>query len=222
MNPTKKLLIRTAEKLFAEHGIDAVSLRQINNAAGQRNASAAHYHFGSKEALIAAIFEERMSGINRRRLGMLEAVERRGRTGDLRCVMEALVWPLAEQLFDRSGGNHYVRFIAQAYSDPMVRFWDLFDGDLAEGARRADDMARAILSDLPERVLRQRMSALRSQLINGIADLEVRAKRRLQSDPNFDPTAQVNNFIDMLCGALRAPVSKETLDQTWSRPDAAA
>ena len=51
---TREELILAAERLFSEFGIDAVSLRQINAAAGQRNSSAAHYHFGSKDALIAA------------------------------------------------------------------------------------------------------------------------------------------------------------------------
>ena len=47
---TREELILAAERLFSEFGIDAVSLRQINAAAGQRNSSAAHYQFGSKDA----------------------------------------------------------------------------------------------------------------------------------------------------------------------------
>ena len=222
MNATKKRLIRTAERLFAERGIDAVSLRQVNNAAGQRNASAAHYHFGSKEALIGAIFEDRMGGINQRRLGMLDEIERQGRGGELRAVMEAYVWPLAEQLFDRSGGNHYVRFLAQVRSDPMIRFWELFGGDLDLGARRATAMGLAIMAALPQRVLRQRMAIMSGQVINGIADLEAHIKRRTRTDRDYDPTVLINNLIDMLCGALSAPISDETLERACSRPQAAA
>ena len=39
---TREELILAAERLFSEFGIDAVSLRQINAAARQRNSSAAH------------------------------------------------------------------------------------------------------------------------------------------------------------------------------------
>jgi hypothetical protein len=44
---TKQNLILSALGLFAEQGIDAVSMRTINNAAGTKNASAVHYHFGN-------------------------------------------------------------------------------------------------------------------------------------------------------------------------------
>ena len=64
---TREKLIIAAEQLFAERGIQDVSLRQINNAAGQRNASATHYHFGSRDTLVRAIFEFRMTGIDQRR-----------------------------------------------------------------------------------------------------------------------------------------------------------
>ena len=60
------LLIETAERLFAEKGIDNVSLREINRAAGQKNVAALHYHFGTRESLLEALFENRMSGVNNR------------------------------------------------------------------------------------------------------------------------------------------------------------
>ena len=59
---TRTRLLDVAEQLFAEHGIDAVSLSQILETAGQRNKSAIYYHFGSKAGLIAAI-AERSPGI---------------------------------------------------------------------------------------------------------------------------------------------------------------
>src|SRR5688500_10943785 len=53
---TKEKLFRAAEHLFARYGID-VPIREIHKLAGQRNASAIQYHFGSKEELIGAIIE---------------------------------------------------------------------------------------------------------------------------------------------------------------------
>src|SRR5687768_8084123 len=58
---TRELLVRTAEQLFAERGIDAVSLREIGQVAGQGNNAAIQYHFGDREALVLAIFEYRSS-----------------------------------------------------------------------------------------------------------------------------------------------------------------
>ena len=49
-------LILAAERLIAEHGSAIVSLRQITEAAGVSNTSAINYHFGSREALLLAVF----------------------------------------------------------------------------------------------------------------------------------------------------------------------
>src|ERR1700757_4705681 len=57
---TKEQLVTTAERLFAVHGIDSVSLRQICAEAGNANNSAVQYHFGSKDRLLQAIFEYRI------------------------------------------------------------------------------------------------------------------------------------------------------------------
>src|SRR3546814_12988999 len=50
-------ILQAAEDCFGEHGIDAVSLRQIAIAAGQGNTAAVHYHFGSKEGLLERILQ---------------------------------------------------------------------------------------------------------------------------------------------------------------------
>ena len=70
---TRDKLVAAAERLFAERGANNVSLREINRAAGQKNVAALHYHFGSRRALMLAIFERRMAGINQRRLAMLRS-----------------------------------------------------------------------------------------------------------------------------------------------------
>ena len=60
-------LVVTAERLFALHGIDGVSLRQIAAEAGSGNNSAVHYHFGSKDGLIEAILGHRLAQLTRER-----------------------------------------------------------------------------------------------------------------------------------------------------------
>ena len=49
---TKNALIRSAERLFAEKGLGTVSVKELTRAAGARNPSADHYHFGEVETLI--------------------------------------------------------------------------------------------------------------------------------------------------------------------------
>src|SRR3546814_5748368 len=73
-------ILQAAEDCFGEHGIDAVSLRQIAIAAGQGNTAAVQYHFGSKEGLLEAIFQHRLPAIDQRRKALIETLDPQQRT----------------------------------------------------------------------------------------------------------------------------------------------
>src|SRR5947209_12928425 len=107
---TREVLIVTAERLYGERGVDAVSLRQIAAAAGQRNPAAVQYHFGGREELLRAILEYRIGPANARRMVMLDDLERSGRARDVRGLVEAAVLPLLGAL---PSDAHYLSFIAQ-------------------------------------------------------------------------------------------------------------
>lgn len=53
---TRDALLRAGRLLFAQHGYDATSIRQITREAGA-NLGAVTYHFGSKQALYHAVLE---------------------------------------------------------------------------------------------------------------------------------------------------------------------
>jgi AcrR family transcriptional regulator len=55
---TRALLIRTALELFADRGLDNVSLREIGVAARQGNNAVVHYYFGDRDGLFKAIVAE--------------------------------------------------------------------------------------------------------------------------------------------------------------------
>jgi AcrR family transcriptional regulator len=71
---TKTRILNVAEQLFAEDGLDRVSIRHITEAA-EVNLAAVNYHFGGKEELIAAVFERRLRPVNQARITALEGVE---------------------------------------------------------------------------------------------------------------------------------------------------
>jgi AcrR family transcriptional regulator len=71
---TKTRILDTAERLFAAQGFAATSLRSVTSEAGV-NLAAVHYHFGSKEGLIRAVFGRRFDPVNTERLELLEALE---------------------------------------------------------------------------------------------------------------------------------------------------
>ena len=72
---TRALLLATAERLFAQRGIDAVSIREILDEAGQRNKNAAQYYFGGRDGLISALANTRSAVLNRRRMTLLDEIE---------------------------------------------------------------------------------------------------------------------------------------------------
>ena len=99
-------MLELAERLFAERGLDAVSIRDII-AAAEANFGAVNYHFGTKDGLIEAVFERRLVPSTQERLRALEAVERAA--GDqppkLKAVLEAIFRPVVEEaMVPKRGG----------------------------------------------------------------------------------------------------------------------
>ena len=195
---TRERLILAGEKVFAERGVGAASLREIGAAAGQRNVAAAQYHFGTKEALIAAIFDYRMTEINARRLEMLATAQAEGRAGDLRSMLEAYVHPLAAAI--AAGDKFYGRFMAQLYAIPRYR--STFDWENAESLRIVwKGIARCL--DLPRSVLTARMRMLTHISLHAMADQESLAASGAAAEPHW--TA---DLVDAAEGLLTAPVSR--------------
>ena len=71
---TKERILDVAERLFADFGYKATSLRDITSEAGV-NLASVNYHFGSKDALLAALLDRRFAPFNHRRLELLDELE---------------------------------------------------------------------------------------------------------------------------------------------------
>jgi AcrR family transcriptional regulator len=109
---TKSRLLRVAERLFAEHGFGGVSVRQLTAAAAV-NLAAVNYHFGSKEGLLAAIFEQRCRPMNEERMRRLTECDG---TADHPAILEqiiaAFIAPALASSADRGGGATFTRLRA--------------------------------------------------------------------------------------------------------------
>src|SRR5689334_9881630 len=92
---TRELILTAAERLFAEHGVLAVSNRAVSEAAGQGNNTAVGYHFGTKTDLVRAIIRRHAEPIERERARLLAAA---GDSDNLRDWVACLVRPHAEHL----------------------------------------------------------------------------------------------------------------------------
>jgi AcrR family transcriptional regulator len=114
---TRRRILTVAERLFAQRGLDAVSVRDITEAA-RANTAAIHYHFGSKRKLVVAILERRAGELAERRAVLLDKIESDSKP-ELRDVIEAMVLPSADMVADKkAGGRHYIGFLAGVTSHP--------------------------------------------------------------------------------------------------------
>lgn len=206
---TREALILAGEKLFGEHGIDGVSLRQINTAAGQRNSSAAHYHFGSKDALVNAVYEYRMERVNRRRLEMLAAIESGNTPPTVRAIVATIVQPIVEEVQHSDGGANYIRFLAQMIGHPQVSLVELWDSRFAEGLSRVIALLRQELPDIPPTIIGQRFGLMWEQAIHALADRE-RLSGSADEEGMIEPELFVSNLIDTVAGGMSAPLSDST------------
>jgi AcrR family transcriptional regulator len=94
---TKNRILDAAERLFADHGFPATSMRDITNEAGV-NLAAVNYHFGSKEALLIAVLERTTAPVNRSRLERLDELEA---AGDGAVPTEQIVRALLTPVFEK-------------------------------------------------------------------------------------------------------------------------
>jgi len=194
---TRSRLLEAAERLFAERGIDGVSLREINQAAGARNAIALQYHFKDRSGMLAAILAKHHPDVEARRHALLDEYEA-GNTRDVRLLAAALVRPMAAKLSDSDGGPEFLQiwagllnrpdpvFPASADDDSLCRWRALVEPRLEADAAR----------------LHRRFTA------NLYASIEL--ARRGRSGPHTDNRLFTSYLIDVVTAILAAPVSPET------------
>lgn len=201
-------LLATAEELFAERGIDGVSLREINAAAGARNASALQYHFGGRAGLLRAVLLKHHPGVEARRHHQLDSYEALG-SPDLRAVAAALVEPLAATLAE-PGGPGYLQVLSDLANRPRPALDTAMPEDPTDSLFRWRGTVGPLLS--VEAVGRhRRFVAIRFTF----AELARRTRdRRGTSDALF-----VADLVDLVVGLLAAPVSAETARLAASRRD---
>src|SRR2546426_11915868 len=89
---TRTRILDAAEELFMLHGFEGTSMRQLTAKAGV-NLAAVNYHFGSKDALIEAVFRRRLDPMNAARIAALDELEKSARAA----APDALIRPFIGQ-----------------------------------------------------------------------------------------------------------------------------
>lgn len=207
---TREALLEQGALLFARHGVDGVTARQLHEAIGARNESALHYHFGGRPGLVAEILRRHLEAIEERRARLVAVIAAEDRSHDLRSLVHALAAPMADDLATPLGRAH-LRLVAQI-SHPGLAYERPFRLVEAPAGTAVVQWLWAALADLPEPVRVERMAALRTQVISLFA-----ARAELLDAGPLRPDIPgsevfVSNLLDVLVAGLSAPVTEATAE----------
>lgn len=145
-----------ALKLFAERGIDGVTVRQIAEAAGQKNHASITYHFGSKDALIRELIVDGARIVDERRNAELDRAKELGGPRSVVEVMRILVETSVDPN-PPAWGECYNRFLVGLQMSNRARFMEALAGRWNSGYQRCIDEIRRLMSDVPADLLNQRL-----------------------------------------------------------------
>jgi len=153
MIDTKKKILDSAQRLIGSQGYAATSVRHIISEAGV-NLAAIHYHFGSKEDLLAAIIARKADLVNKERMTLLDRLESEAGAGPLsvKKVLEAWFLPMAEAA---DGDPGFVLLMGRLMSEGMLQ--TIVEKHFREPAERITGALRRSLPELPDEEFRWRM-----------------------------------------------------------------
>lgn len=185
-------LIMTAERLFGEHGIEAVSLRQIILRSNQANNSAIQHHFGTKAGLVQAVYEMRLVKLDAGRSRMLQALSRKERQ-DPRKVLVALLLPVL-QVMSESEQESYAMFMLRLTH--RVQRTDVREvaASLIPATMELHDLLRKCFSKLSEDAYTIRLRLAMDVFLSGIAE-----RKRLRAAGRF-VESRAGQFWDDILG----------------------
>lgn len=200
---TRESILVAAERLYAEHGVFAVSNRQVSEAAGQGNNAAVGYHFGTKTDLVRAIEQKHRLPVERLREQM---VDKLGDDAGLRDWVGALVHPLTDHLAELGNPTWYARFATQVMTDPAYHNIVVRDALSSPSLVQVIDGINSSLPDLPIDVRVERNIMARNLLMHSCADRE-RALTQGGPVPRKTWQASATGLIDAIVGLWLAPVT---------------
>jgi AcrR family transcriptional regulator len=212
---TQAALMKAAEKLISERGIENVAIRDIVSAAGQKNESALQYHFNSFTGLIKAVHDKRAHEIQAKRAELLDALLADSPEPTLRQICALMVQPVFELARSSVEFRRYVKAFGHELVLTETSPLSKVDagGRAGPSGRQIAQLLKQTLSHLDADAYRRRMDAA-VRLCAGSMYHQAKQKsafRGRQAD------IFLHDLIDALVGLLSAPVSQETRALTKQR-----
>jgi AcrR family transcriptional regulator len=176
---TRELIIVTAERLFAEFGIAAVSLRDIAAAAEQKNNAAVHYHFGDKENLLKEIILFRVKDIEDRSTRIQEKLRSEGSNPSVSDYVRSYVLPFEKNIQD---GDYYILFLSRIIIE-RGGITSLRDKVTIESTNILREGLRKALPNCPEAMVEARWQIVVISVIHSLASYQTAYRSGVLTTP---------------------------------------
>lgn len=151
---SRERILDAAERLYAERGPGATSLREIAGAA-RANTGSIYFHFKTKADLTREVYRRRLEPLDAERIARLEACERAAAPDapSVRDLLDALVAPLVRLTRGGGGGLHFLGVLGRTYSEPDPDIIRMLEQDHNHTLVRFRDALARALPDLPREQL---------------------------------------------------------------------
>ena len=206
---TRTRILDAAEELFMLHGFEATSMRQLTAKAGA-NLAAVNYHFGSKDALIEAVFRRRLDEMNAARIAELDRLEKEagGRPIAPAAIIRAFVGVSLRMIEDaREGGRNFIRLLGRTYSDPQKEIRALIGQLYAPAMERFKPAFERALPQMPRDELVWRLHFMFGTLAYTIAATDtVHLIAGCKPEDRYDAQLLESRLTAFLEAGLLAPL----------------
>ena len=204
---TKKKILDVAEHLFAENGISATSLRRVTSGAGT-NLASIHYHFGSKEALIKAVYLRRMEPINRERERLLAGVDYTENTEKvLEDVLRSFIEPmLIVHISINEEQRAFIKLFEKAQSESN-EIKNLIITNFEKTNKKFFKIFKKILPELPETDLIWRFKFIIGVVLASARPYPNSGPFAIKKLVNLDVDFHLNRIIPFLIAGFQAPTA---------------
>jgi AcrR family transcriptional regulator len=204
---TRTRILDAAEALFMQHGFEATSMRQLTAAAGV-NLAAVNYHFGSKHALIEAVFRRRLDPINAARVSALDDLEKQDHVLTPDAIIRAFLAPSLRLMEDaRDGGRNFTRLLGRTYTEPNKALRQLIGQMYAPAMQRYKAALERALPRMPRDELVWRMHFMFGTLAYTLAATDtVQLIAGCKPEDRYDARLLEERLTAFLAAGLDAPL----------------
>jgi AcrR family transcriptional regulator len=206
---TRTRILDAAEELFMLHGFEGTSMRLLTSRAGV-NLAAVNYHFGSKDALIEALFRRKLDPMNTARIAELDRLEGEGRSLAPEAIIRAFVGPSLRHMEDaKGGGRNFIRLLGRTYTEPTKPIRVLIGQLYAPTMERYKAALERALPHMPREELVWRMHFMFGTLAYTLAATDtVQLIAGCKPEDRYDARLLEDRLTAFLAAGLGAPLKQ--------------